>query len=307
MYKILGDGGQVFGPADAELVRQWIAQGRLNAQSQIQIEGETGWRALGTVPEFSASFGGFSAPQKQATQTDYSLDIMGCVKGGWELFTNNTGILIGTFVIYLLIAGAFSVLGLIPLVGWVFSILFWVIAGPLMAGLYQVALQALRRQPTRIGDMFAASNNCFGQLFLAQVIPSLLLSLCFLPGLVLAALIVIPSLFQNQAPGGPQVVFAVGCFLLGMLPLIYLSVNWMFTIPLVMDKGLGFWSAMRTSSKGVRKHWWSVFGFLIVLGLVNLLGILCCFVGLLVTVPVTIAAMMVAYEKIFGSESSANS
>ncbi len=304
MYRILGDGGQVFGPANAELVGQWIKEGRLNASSQIQRDGETVWKSLGTVPEFATFFGGASISPQSHSKTKHSLDVFGCVGGGWKLFKSNPGLLTGSFGVYLLIWGGFFLLGMIPLIGWVFSLLFWVISGPLVAGLYQVALQLLRQLPTRIADMFAASNNCFGQLFLAQIVPSLLVGLCIFPGLILGMFAVLPALLQTQAPSMPMVLTAAVCVLLGIPAMIFFSVNWMFALPLVMDQSLGFWEAMGTSSRAVRRHWWSVFGLLIVLGLMNILGFLCCVVGVLISVPVTIGAIMVAYERLFGSESS---
>jgi uncharacterized membrane protein len=66
-----------------------------------------------------------------------------------------------------------------------------------------------------------------------------------------------------------------------------------------MDKRLDFWSAMETSRRVVGKHWWWVFACLLVIGLVNLIGILVCCVGVLFTMPVAFAALLYAYEEIF--------
>ncbi len=55
----------------------------------------------------------------------------------------------------------------------------------------------------------------------------------------------------------------------------------------------------------VRKHWWQVFGLIILTSLINLGGLLLCGVGVLFTAPISFAAMMYAYETIF-SEASAN-
>ena len=39
---------------------------------------------------------------------------------------------------------------------------------------------------------------------------------------------------------------------------------------------------------------------LLLAGLVNLLGALCCIVGILVTIPLTIAAITIAYQELVG-------
>ena len=47
MYKILGGDGKEYGPISADTLRQWVSEGRANAQTQVQVEGGTGWTALG--------------------------------------------------------------------------------------------------------------------------------------------------------------------------------------------------------------------------------------------------------------------
>jgi len=81
----------------------------------------------------------------------------------------------------------------------------------------------------------------------------------------------------------------------------YLSVNWQFTLPLIVDKQLPFWTAMKTSWKMVHQHWWQVFGLTVVIGLVSASGILGCCIGVLFTIPIGIASMIIAYETIFGA------
>lgn len=56
MYKIIGADGREYGPVSAEQLRQWIAQGRANAQTRALAEGATEWKFLGTLPEFTGLF-----------------------------------------------------------------------------------------------------------------------------------------------------------------------------------------------------------------------------------------------------------
>lgn len=55
MYKIIGVDQSEYGPVTADQVRQWIAEGRVNAQTLAQAEGETGWRPVSSFPEFAPS------------------------------------------------------------------------------------------------------------------------------------------------------------------------------------------------------------------------------------------------------------
>ena len=62
MYKIRGNDGNEYGPVPVDQVHQWIREGRANAQTLVQPEGSTEWRALGTLPEFAASLAVPAAP-----------------------------------------------------------------------------------------------------------------------------------------------------------------------------------------------------------------------------------------------------
>ena len=54
-YKIIGADQKEYGPISEERVRQWISEGRSNAQSQAQAEGTTGWQPLSAFPEFAGA------------------------------------------------------------------------------------------------------------------------------------------------------------------------------------------------------------------------------------------------------------
>ena len=55
MFRIIGGDGRQYGPIEADKVRQWIAEGRANAQTMVQVEGSAEWKPLGSLPEFASS------------------------------------------------------------------------------------------------------------------------------------------------------------------------------------------------------------------------------------------------------------
>jgi hypothetical protein len=55
MYKIIGANQVEYGPVTADQLRQWITEGRVNAQTMVQAEGDTGWKPLSAFPEFASS------------------------------------------------------------------------------------------------------------------------------------------------------------------------------------------------------------------------------------------------------------
>ena len=62
MYKIIGADQKEYGPVTKEQLVQWIADGRVNAQTLVQAEGQTAWQPLSAFPEFSTTIPTAAAP-----------------------------------------------------------------------------------------------------------------------------------------------------------------------------------------------------------------------------------------------------
>lgn len=197
---------------------------------------------------------------------------------------------------------AAGLLGAIPFVGPVFSLAKWVIVGPLIGGLWWVYIYVNRGQRTGPSEVFVGFKKSFGNLFLGQLVTSLLASLCMLPALIVGLATLLPSIVGNREPDPVILILVCGVALICLIPMIFLQVNWVFTLALVIDKGLGFWPTMSASWKMVRKRWWQVFALRLVTILLNVLGLLACCVGGLLSMPLSIAALAEAYETIFGAQ-----
>jgi GYF domain 2 len=57
MYKIIGADQKEYGPITGDQIRQWIAEGRVNAHTQARAEGATEWQPLSAFAEFADAFG----------------------------------------------------------------------------------------------------------------------------------------------------------------------------------------------------------------------------------------------------------
>lgn len=281
MYKIIGADGNEYGPVSIDQVRRWIAEGRADAQTKVQIEGGE-WKPLQAFTEFAAdraAKGAASTPPPKVAATeadriaaeilarDYRIYIGDCFSRGWQLVKRNFWFTVGATAVMLLLSFA---LASVPFVGPLADL---VLAFVLWGGLDWMFLRLVRGQPADMNDAFAG------------------FSLAFVP-LMLASIVV-------------QLLTFVGLLLL-ILPGIYLFVAWwVFTSLLILDKKLDFWPAMELSRKIVHKHWWQVFGLVIVITLVTVAGALALVVGLFFTTPIAIAASVYAYEDIFGDRGAA--
>jgi len=143
-----------------------------------------------------------------------------------------------------------------------------ILQGPMIAGLHIFTMKKLMGRRAEFADLFTGFNY-----FVPTLVASIVIGLfvfagtlaCIIPGLVMAAM-------------------------------------YKFTYLFIVDKRMDFWPAMQASHAVVKRDYAGFTLFLILMALVNILGALCCIVGLLVSIPVTFAAITVAYKEIVGFE-----
>jgi len=315
MYRILGSDGNEYGPVSTEQLGQWIRERRVNGETRVQ--GEDGvWRLLHEVPELVVLLQPpivvpplIPAPMEANSvpsdfDGDYELDIVACLTTAWRLFQQQFSTLFGPTMMYLLICFGLGIFGALPYIGPLFSLCSMVIGGPLMAGLYVVYLRVIRGETPPLGSVFDGFRKMFGHLFLGQWVAGILAFVPLLAGILVlffsVGLTVIMGLVKGSASWPTFEVLAPGLalFLLGVPVSIFLTVNWMFSLPMILDQRLDFWTAMKRSGRQVRRHWWSCLALLVVMSILNFAGALCCLVGLVVTMPISMLVLMCAYETV---------
>jgi uncharacterized membrane protein len=315
MYRILGSDGNEYGPVSTEQLGQWIRERRVNGETRVQ--GEDGvWRLLREVPELVVLLQPpivvpplIPAPMEANSvpsdfDGDYELDIVACLTTAWRLFQQQFSTLFGPTMMYLLICFGLGIFGALPYIGPLFSLCSMVIGGPLMAGLYVVYLRVIRGETPPLGSVFDGFRKMFGHLFLGQWVAGILAFVPLLAGILVlffsVGLTVIMGLVKGSASWPAFEVLAPGLalFLLGVPVSIFLTVNWMFSLPMILDQRLDFWTAMKRSGRQVRRHWWSCLALLVVMSILNFAGALCCLVGLVVTMPISMLVLMCAYETV---------
>ncbi len=255
---------------------------------QRMREGVSGGGAAGTVSE------------TELLARDYDVDIGEAISHSWEAFKRNAGLLIGASVVAYLVLIACNIIPIVSL------ILPWLLTGPLMGGLWQLYINSARGDELRFGDAFSGFGPRFGSLFGTYMVSSLLTGVCMIPAAIVAVIfLVVPIQAASQTGSPPDISMGaiIALIVTGLpafLAIMYLSVAWMFALPLVSDKGMGFWAAMNLSRKMVNKHWWLTFALMFVCGLLSVVGLLACGVGMLVTAPVAFGAFGWHYQKLFG-------
>jgi hypothetical protein len=185
------------------------------------------------------------------------------IKIGWDIFKQYPGGFVAFTLVNIVIH---LVLESIPFLGWAVS---FAISSPLIMGNFIVCAKLLQKQTPVFRDFFT------GFYFF---LPLLLLSL-------------VATIF-----------ISIGLVLL-IIPGIYLIVAYLFASCLVVDRGLDFWPAMELSRRTVHPLWFGFLAFTLLLTVINLAGALLLGLGLLVTIPLSFAALAAAYSDLFGFQS----
>ena len=322
MYRIIGSDHLEYGPITKEQLIQWVREGRVNGQTLVKAEGETEWKPLSSFQELEDSLRVGSAlppailPIAQSAEEleetilnrVVTVNIGSCISRSWQIVKNNFWLTVGTtFLVFL----ASWMISAIPLLGY---LLGFILNEVLFGGLYWFFLKLIRGEETEVGDAFGGFRLAFIQLMLAGVIMGLLTMIAILivclPFFLPIFLDLIKFMGSLHGSGPSEVTALIAKFgilcvlgiLAGMIVSIFLSIIWLFTLPLVVDKKLDFWQAMRLSRKVAMKIWFRLFGLMLVCGLIGIAGVLALLVGIFVALPISFCAIAYAYEDIFGNQ-----
>lgn len=156
----------------------------------------------------------------------------------------------------------------------------WLVTGPLIAGFYYGAFKNMDGESFLFADLFEGWKS--GGVYLFSIVTNILVWLvafiCLVPMFALVA-----SSIDSIEKAGPILVPLV---LLSLTPAIYLLIAYTLGLPLIVDHGIGFWTAAELSRKSVTRGWFRMFLFLILMGLILWVGtLMTCGLGLFWLAP----------------------
>jgi len=298
-YEMIGGDGEQYGPFTIQQLQDNFSQGRANAQTQIRETGSDGWLPLGQLLNLSEQ-GQASKPLGVAVISDQPLDVSLALSSGWALFKLHMGIMVGAGGIY------FGILLAAGMVGAVIPFANIFVQGPLTGGLIILTLNLSRYNQADISDIFLGFKN-YGWLLLVTLVQGAVVVAAIVPGVIVMLLGGLLPLMQAQQAGerpefgGTTIaLISVGFLLLlvlGMIAAIF-TYFWYF---LVADKRGEFGEALAAGYRAGKMNFWSILGLSILIGLVVLVSVIPCGIGLIFSIPWSFAVMAKAYEQIFSS------
>ena len=192
-----------------------------------------------------------------------NVNIVQWIEAGFNLYKNN-----------------FTTLVLAALIALVLStVTIGILTGPMIAGLIIIALQLLRNADPKpeAGVVFRGFHYFLNT---------------FLFVLIWGIAILVGSLLVGWFPIIGQLlslffVYAAQAFL-------------MFGLYLIVDQEMGFWPASQKSIHTVKTNFWPFFGLAAVASIIGSIGALAFGIGVVLTIPIQICILTVAYQEIFG-------
>ncbi len=204
------------------------------------------------------------------------------ISEGFDIWKRNAGLFIGFGLLFILMI---LVINLIPIIGTIAGSVL--ISPALMLGAYIVSHRTLENENPAFGQFFD------GFQFAKEIIVAYLIMM------VIYLILLIPFIFfmgtgmvtwYMEAMSDPMTASGMDppdinlWGLLALIPMIYVGVCFYYVVHFIGFYKLTALDAIKYSFKYVNKHWFLVFLFLIVVGLIAMSGLIALVIGVFITI-----------------------
>jgi uncharacterized membrane protein len=225
-------------------------------------------------------------------QTDFRVGVIKpveCIKEGWALIKEQYWLFFGISIVGMLIGGALPI----------------VLLGPMMAGIFLCLFQRQRNQPVEFGLLFKGFD-LFVQSLIVTVFKMIPIIILMIPFYVIMMAVMFTTMPRGGSSPEDSSAFVMSFFglemvffVVVMVVSILIEIFFMFAYPLVVDRKLSGMDAVKLSFKAGKANFGGVLGLLLLNALFGFIGVLCCIIGVYFWLPVSFAAISVAYRRVF--------
>ena len=209
-----------------------------------------------------------------------------CVKESWALIKDEYWLLFAVSLVGILLAG----------------ISMYVLLGPMLCGIYICFFKRIDGGKVVFDDLWLGFKY-FGRSLLLTIVMVVPIVIYFV---AVFATIYIPLIMQ--AVGGGRIderqllttfLTAIVVDLVVAVVMVCVHSLLMFAFPLMVDRGLPSWDAMKLSARATLGNMSGIGGLIGVNFVLALAGEALCGVGLYLVMPIILATNLVAYRKVF--------
>src|SRR5690242_17313804 len=201
-----------------------------------------------------------------------------CLKAGWNLIRDQYWLFVGLCAVGMIIGSA------VPL---------GILMGPMMCGLYLTFFRKRRGLPIEFGTLFKGFDY-FGQSVVAALLHVIPIMVVVIGCYIILYVGMFATIFAASQAGEKAAPIAMLSFFLifllfyaiVLLLVIVISVGFTFAYPLIVDRGVPGFEAVKLSFRAAFANFWRLLGMSLLGGLMGIVGVLLCYVGILLVFPI---------------------
>jgi len=212
------------------------------------------------------------------------------LRGGWNLVKDQYWTFFGITVVGIMI-GSIGPMG--------------ILMGPIMCGMDLAFLRRLRGERVTF-DMLFKGFDYFKESLIAMLIQVVPFLLVLLP----TYLISFAVFFTTFKPGRrgdppdliPFIIFFAVVWVGVMVMSVIIGAFFIFTFPLIVDQKLSGLEAVKLSVRASAANLSGTMGLMLMNMVLSFVGVLACYVGAFLVIPITYASWVVAYRQVFSPQ-----
>lgn len=217
-----------------------------------------------------------------------------CLQEGWRLIKDRYWLFLGITLVGILVGSAGPMA---------------ILLGPMMCGIYLCLLARMRGEPVSFELLFKGFDH-FAQSLIATLIQIVPVMLLLVPFYFIFFFMFINNMNRPRRRGAPPDLADLYplFIMMGVLVLVAVVVGalvgalFIFTYPLIVEKRLAALDAIKTSLRGAWANLGGILGLILLNMLIGFAGLLLCYIGALLVLPVHYASWAVAYRQVFPPE-----
>jgi hypothetical protein len=222
-----------------------------------------------------------------------AIEPVACFREAWRRIADQYWLFFGITCVGLLL-GSFVPMGLF--------------LGPMMCGIDLCYLQRWRGEPVRFETLFKGIDHFVESLIAVLVLMGigLVVMIPFVLAIFSGVLLTGIQTARTHSPAY-GVLFAIGvAFVYALLLLVMSIVGSLssFTFLLIVDRRLPGLDALKLSARAAWRNIGGMLGLTCLSTALGMMGMCCCYVGAFFVAPISLGAIVVAYDKVFGIASA---
>jgi uncharacterized membrane protein len=177
----------------------------------------------------------------------------------------------------------------------------------MMVGIYLCFFRRMRGEEVEFGTLFKGFDY-FAQGLIAALIQMIPMIVVIVPLYIIMIVFMVASIPRGGGRMDPDdastfaltfLAFYVVFFVVILTVAAIVTVFFVFSFPLIADRNLSGVDAVKLSIKAARANLGGIVGLVLLNFALGIVGVLCCYAGAFLFMPVGLASYAVAYRRVF--------